>query len=258
MARPAWWRRARAQFGIRAPRMAVRSRLPWWGRALIMAALIGAVSGMWWWGFDFGQIFGGLRHDELERRLASLDSEATELRGTTAHLRERNAQLESDLAIARGNAQGVERQIATLTADNSQLKEDVAFLRELIASSDTRPGLSMPRLALERQGDDLWRYRLLVVRGGNPKGDFAGHVVLQATLASAGPDGPSTRSLILPDDQPETASSLTLAFKYYQRVEGSFRVPAGSRVTSLVARAFEGAAGTPAASRTYTTALPNP
>ena len=264
MAQPAWWRRARAQFGIRAPRMAVRSRLPWWGRALILATLVGVVSGMWWWGFDFGQIFGGFRHNELERRLASLDSEAVELRSATAQLREHNAQVESDLAIARGNTQALERQIATLTADNAQLKEETTFLRELVADSNTRPGLSMPRLALERQSDDLWHYRLLVVRGGNPKDDFAGHVVLQATLASAGPGAPPTRTLTLPDDQPETASSLKLAFKYYQRVEGSFRVPVGSRVTTLVARAFEGAEGTadtpgsPRASRTYTTALPNP
>ncbi len=241
--------------------MAVRSRLPWWGRALIVAALVGVVAGMWWWGFDFGQIFGGFRHNDLERRLASLDAEAVELRSTTAHLRERNAQLESDRAIARGNLQALERQIATLTADSAQLKEENAFLRELVANSDTPPGLSMPRLALERDGDDLWRFRLLVVRGGNPKDDFAGHVVLQATLAPAGPDAPPTRALTLPDDQPETAPSLKLAFKYYQRVEGSFRVPAGSRVTTLVARAFDGAAGNsgvPRASRTVTTALPNP
>ena len=45
--------------------------------------------------------------------------------------------------------------------------------------------------------------------------------------------------LTLPDDQPEAKSALTLKFKYYQRVEGRFRVPAGTRVTAVTVRAFE-------------------
>ncbi|MGA8031630.1 MAG: DUF6776 family protein [Casimicrobiaceae bacterium] len=258
MAQPAWWRRARAQFGIRAPRMAVRTRLPWWGRTLIVAALVGLVGGMWWWGFDFGRIFGGLRHNELEQRLATLGAETAQLRTAAADLRARNAQLESDLAISRGSVQALERQVGTLTSENGQLKEEAGFLRELVADPSTRPGLSLPRLFVERQSDDLWHYRLLVVRGGGPKDDFTGHVVLQATIDSPGQAARLTRTLTLPDDQPDTAPTLKLAFKYYQRVEGTFRVPTGSRVATLVARAYEGTGATPLASRTYTTALPNP
>jgi hypothetical protein len=237
--------------------MAVRTRLPWWGRTLIVAALAGLVAGMWWWGFDFGQIFGRLRHNELQQRLASLEAETAELRSAAAQFRERNAQLESDLAIARGNAQGLEKQLGSLSADNDQLKEEAAFLRELVADTNTQPGLSLPRLSVDRQSDDLWHYRLLVVRGGKPKDDFTGHVVLQATLTSEDSAGATTHTLTLPADQPESAPALTLAFKYYQRVEGTFRVPIGSRVTVLVARAFEGTEGTPRASRTFTNALPN-
>ena len=238
--------------------MAVRTRLPWWGRTLVAAALAGVVAGMWWWGFDFGQIFGGLRHSELQERIAALEAEAAKLRGATAQLRERNAQLESDLGIAEGNARALEKQLAALNADNEQLKEEAAFLRELVADTNTKPGLSLPRLSVERQSDELWHYRLLVVRGGKPKDEFTGHVVLQAAVASADAQGAAPHSLTLPDDQPETAPALKLAFKYYQRVEGTFRVPRGSRVTGLVARAFEGSDATPRASRTFTNALPNP
>jgi len=237
--------------------MAVRTRLPWWGRTLVAAALLGLVAGMWWWGFDFGQIFGGLRHNELQQRLASLEAEAAELRSAAAALRERNAQLESDVAIAGGNAQALEKQLGALSSDNEQLKEEVEFLRELVADTNTKPGLSLPRLSVERQSDGVWHYRLLVVRGGMPKDDFTGHVVLQATLASRDSDGTTMHTLTLPDDQPETAPALKLAFKYYQRVEGTFRVPSGSRVSVLVARAFEGSEGTPRASRTFANALPN-
>jgi hypothetical protein len=238
--------------------MAVRTRLPWWGRTLVVAALAGLIGGMWWWGFDFGRIFGGLRHSELEQRLATLDAETAQLRSAAAELRTRNAQLDSDLAISRGSVQALERQVGMLTAENGQLKEEAGFLRELVADTSTRPGLSLPRLLVERQSDDLWHYRLLVVRGGSPKEDFAGRVVLQATIDSPGQAARLTRTLTLPDDQPDTAPNLKLAFKYYQRVEGTFRVPTGSRVATLVASAYEGTGTTPLASRTYTTALPNP
>ena len=145
-----------------------------------------------------------------------------------------------------------------MTAENVKLNEEAEFWKELVADSNTEPGLSLPRLTLDRQSDDTWLYRLLVVRGGNPKDDFAGRVMLQATIASRDAADGSTRILTLPNDQPETAAALTLAFRYYQRVEGSFHVPPGSRLTTLVARAFECADGAQSASRTYANALSNP
>ena len=118
--------------------------------------------------------------------------------------------------------------------------------------------MSIPRLAIERQGDDTWRYSLLIVRGGNPRDEFVGRLVLQATLQSADAGDGTTTHLTLPDDQPETAPVLKLAFKYYQRIEGTFRVPPGVRVTAFEARAFEKGSGSPRASRTVQSGLTNP
>ena len=80
--------------------------------------------------------------------------------------------------------------------------------------------MSIPRLTVERQSDDAWRYSMLVVRGGSPRDEFAGRLVLQATLQRADERAGSTELLTLPDDQPDTAPGLELALKNYQRVEG--------------------------------------
>ena len=69
-----WWRRVRQQFSIDAPRMAVRSRLPWPWRAVIGATLLAVIAGMWWWGFDFGQIFGVVARRETEARIVALEA----------------------------------------------------------------------------------------------------------------------------------------------------------------------------------------
>ena len=110
--------------------------------------------------------------------------------------------------------------------------------------------MTIARLSAERQADDLWRYGLLVVRGGAPGEDFKGSVVLQATVAPADIDQSAVKTVTLPEDQPDTTAALALKFKYYQRIEGTLRVPAGARVTGLTARVYENGSTTPRATRT--------
>ena len=252
MAQPMWWRRVRRSFGISAPRMAVRTHVPWWGRGAIILALVGIIAGMWWWGFDFGQIFGGFNRKEVEARLVTLEAETKKLRAESFELRARNSTLESELAMARGSQDSQQKQSVELSGENAQLKEELAFLQKLVSDSSKQIGLQLQRLAVERDSDEMWRYNLLVVRGGSPKDEFEGSVVLQATLAPApgAPAGARGMVLTLPDDQLDTKSALTLKFKYYQRVEGRFRVPPGMRVTAVTARAFESGQGSARATRT--------
>ncbi len=252
MARPLWWRRVRQNFGISAPRMAVRTHLPWWGRSAIILTLVAIIAGMWWWGFDFGQIFGGFNRKEVEAKLVTLESEAAKLRSEAFDLRARNSTLESELAMTRGSQETQQKQSLELSAENAQLKEELVFLQKLVSDSSKQVGLQLQRLAVERDSDEMWHYNLLVVRGGSPKDEFEGGVVLQATLAPVpgAPAGTHGMVLTLPDDQPGAKSALTLKFKYYQRVEGRFRVPAGMRVTAVTARAFEAGQTSARATRT--------
>jgi uncharacterized protein DUF6776 len=247
VAAPVFWRRLRQQFGIRAPRMPGRASLPWWARGVVAVAVAAVVVGMWWWGFDFGQLFGGVNRKEVEARVTTLEADAAKARSDAGELRTRNSQLESDLAMSRGAEQALSKQTNGLAAENAQLKEEVAFLQKLVADSSKQAGISIPRLTVEPEGDGLYRYNVLVVRGGNPKDDFEGHVTLQAAVTP--PDG-GIQTLTLPDDQPDARTPLDLRFKYYQRVEGTFRVPQGSRLTALTARAYENGNGSPRVTRT--------
>jgi hypothetical protein len=244
---PLWWRRVRQHFGISARRMAVRTHLPWWGRGALLAALLAIIGGMWWWGFDFGQIFGGFNRKEVEARLISLEADAAKFRAEATELRARNTTLESELAMTRGAQEALNRQTTELTGENAQLKEELAFLQKLVSDSSKIAGLQIQRLAVEPDGEDMWRYSLLIVRGGSPKDEFVGNVVLQATVA-VGSDALS-RVVQLPEDEPAAAATLSLKFKYYQRVEGRFRVPPGGRVTAVAVRAYEAGQGSPRATR---------
>jgi hypothetical protein len=242
----------RQHFGITAPRMAVRTPLPWWGRGALLAALLAIIAGMWWWGFDFGQIFSGFNRKEVEERLVTLEAESAKLRTEAVELRARNTALESELGMTKGAQEALSRQATELSGENAQLKEELAFLQKLVSDASKTVGLQIQRLTVEPDGEDMWRYSLLIVRGGSPKDDFVGNIVVQATLAATADGETATKVVRLPEDEPGSASTLTLNFKYYQRVEGRFRVPPGGRVTAVAVRAYETGQSVPRATRTLT------
>ena len=252
MATPLWWRRVRQHFGISAPKMAVRTHLPWWGRTALVASLLAVIGGMWWWGFDFGQIFGGFNRKAVEAQLATAEADAKRYAQESAALRQANSALESELAMTRGAQAALSKQVTELTQESQQVREELAFLQKLVADSSKQVGVSIPRLVVERTNDEAWHYSVLVVRGGSPREDFQGYLALAATLAvPADGESPGRQTTLqLPDDQPDLAGALRLRFKYYQRIEGTFRIPAGAQVRSLTVRAYESGAAAPRATRT--------
>ncbi len=238
-------RRVRQTFGISAPRMAVRTHLSWRWRLSALLGLFALVAGMWWWGFDFGQFLGGFNRGAVAEKQAQLEADATTLRAENIRLRTKLAALESELNVTRGAQETLSRQVLDLQSENTQMQEDLAFLRTLFSDSGKPGTVTIQRFRAERDRDDVYRFSMLVVRGGNPSDEFSGQLTLLANVAAGGHNS----TLTLPDDQPDTAGALTLKFKYYQRVEGTFRVPPGSQLRSLQARVVEPGQALPKATR---------
>ncbi len=229
----------------------MRSHLPWPWRAVAGTSLIAVVGGMWWWGFDFGQIFGGFNRKEVEARIASLETENARLRAENSQLQAKGMQLESELAMTTGAQTSLSKQALLLQNENSQIKEELVFLQKLVADSNKQTGLSIQRLVVEREREDAWHYSLTLVRGGNPKDEFDGRVTLQVAVQSVATSGPAPRTTMvtLPDEQPGTAAALKLKFKYYQRLEGTIDVPSGAVVRLVTVRVFESGQSNPRATR---------
>ena len=244
-----WWRRARRGLGWPGAQVTARAG----GRPLRLALLLAAVAvlaALAWWAVDPAPVFGGASRKELRERGDSLAADLARAREEASALRTRSSELETELAMTRGAQEALTRQVNDLSGENAQLKEDLAFLQRLFAEGGAQGTVTIPRLTLERQSDDAWRYGVLVVRGGAPDADYRGSVVLQATVVSGDGEQAGVKAVTRPEDQPEAARNLALKFKYYQRIEGTLRVPAGSRVTALTARVYEDGNATPRATRT--------
>ena len=88
-------RRLRHTFGISAPRMTVRTHLSWRWKIPAIVALLSLVVGMWWWGFDFGQLLGGSNRGEVAEKRGKLENDVAQFREENAKLRARAAQLDA-------------------------------------------------------------------------------------------------------------------------------------------------------------------
>jgi hypothetical protein len=238
-------RRVRQTFGISAPRMAVRTHLSWRWRVPTLLAIGALTAGMWWWGFDFGQFLGGFERRAVAERQARSDAESTALQQENALLRARLGELESDLNVTRGVQATLSRQALDLQSENTQMKEELAFLRKLFSDAGKPGTFTIQRFSAEKDRDNFYRFSMLVVRGGNPSDEFSGQLTLSANIAA----GEHSLTLTLPDDQPDTAAALKLKFKYYQRVEGTFRIPVGGQLRSIQARVIEPGQAAPKATR---------
>ena len=238
-------RKLRQTFGISAPRMSVRTQLSWRWKLPALGALVALVAGMWWWGFDLGQFLGGFNRSEVAEKQQRLESEGARLREENARLRAKASELESDLNMTRGAQVSLSKQALELQSENTQIKEELAFLQKLFSDTGKQGTISIQHLNAERERDDAYRFSLLVVRGGNPRDEFAGQLTLQAGLLAGG----KTSVIALPDDQPQASGALKLKFKYYQRVEGTILVPPGSQLKSLQAKVLETGQALPKATR---------
>jgi hypothetical protein len=215
--------------------MAVRTHLSWRWKIPALLALFVLIAGMWWWGFDFGQFLSGFNRGEVAEKQGKLEGEVAQFKDENGRLRAKTAQLESDLNIMRGAQATLSKQSLDVQAENTQLKEELAFMQKLFSDTGKQGAISIQRLTAERERDDAYHYSLMVVRGGNPTDEFAGQLTLQAGLVSGG----HLSMVALPDDQPDASAALKLKFKYYQRIEGTIRVPPGSQLKTLQAKVLE-------------------
>src|SRR5450432_3835876 len=119
-------RKLRQTFGISAPRMAVRTHLSWRWKVPALLLSLGLIAGMWWWGFDFGQILGGFNRSAVA---------------------EKQAQLETDLNITRGSQATLTKQSLELQSENTQIKEELAFLQKLSSDSGKQGTITIQRMS---------------------------------------------------------------------------------------------------------------
>jgi hypothetical protein len=214
-------------FGIRSSRMAIRSQLAWYWRWLLNVLMMVVVGAVVWWLVENSYRITGFNREETRQQLEHLTQEnqafKRDLERAKSGLAERDRQVQIDKAAQTELA----RTVAQLQDENASLKEDLGFLRKVMSSGGAQEGLGVSDFKVEPEGSaNEFRYRLLLMQGGQRKQDFHGKVQIVARVSQ--PAGMQTLAF------PEGGSEVE--FRFYQKVEGRFRIPDGATLKGVELR----------------------
>jgi hypothetical protein len=226
----------RQRFGITAPRLAVRAQIPWYARWLGIVLLIGVFGAGALWVFDAGLRFAGYDRRESDQERTALKREVESTRAELERLRAIANAADSKLSIERTAQQNLAQQVRVLEADNARLREEGAIFESMLAA-DGRSGnpLTIRRFKVELLPGGEYRYRVLLLASGIRRGEFRGHYDLLVRLTRDGRNAMIT----VPENAGPAASGFGLEFRHFQRLEGTFRVPAAARVDSVQVRVYD-------------------
>lgn len=224
------------KFGISAPRVAIRAHIAWYWRWLGYIALGALVVGVGWTTYDYGMEFAGFRQSESARALARMKDEIEKRDVQIAELHSKVTAAERQMQIERATYGDLERQVKSLTEESASLREDLAFFQSLMVAGGKEGAISVNRFRVMPEAlPGEYRYRLLLVQAGQRVKEFQGTLQFVLNLEQ----GDRKFALTLPAEGDKNTKEYQVNFKFFHRVEGTFKVPPGAVVKSLQLRVFE-------------------
>lgn len=227
-----WVRR----MSISAPRMTVKSHVPWPLKALFLVLVLGFGGAIAMWVYDLGRDFTGHSPVVSKQQLADLNEKVGGLTAERDRLSSTVNAAESRLNIEKAAQEQLGQQIKVLETENAKLKEDLAFFEGLLPNATGKQGITIQRLTAEMLTPTQLRYRMLIMQGGKGP-SFIGNLQLLVTAMVAG------KSTVLTFPGPNATATekavSQLEFKYYQRVEAELTLPEGTVVKAIQAKVME-------------------
>ena len=234
---------------LAAPRVAVRTPMAWYVRVSLVVGSVVIVSALALGTYRLGQAMGALP-GEMTREFASLARQAEALKSENEQLRAALSASEHQAQIEQTTHGSLQGQMKALADENAELKEELAFFHTLMnaggGTGTGNHGVSVDRFRVKRDvlpGE--YRYQLLVAQARTRSRPFSGKIELVVDLER---DGRSD-VLVLPKSAQEQ-DGYDLRFKFYQRVDGVFRVPLDAKVNRVQVRVIEDGATAPVSSQT--------
>ena len=191
----------------------------------------------------------GFRQSEAQRELARLRDDVSQRDETLAELKSRVATSERQLQIERATYGDLERQVKTLSAENAALREDLAFFQSLMSAESKAAALTVNRFRVRHDTvPGEYRYRLLLVQTGQRVTEFKGKLQFVLNLEQ----GDRKYVLTLPSENEKKVKDYELSFKFFQRVEGTFKISPEAVLKSMQVRVFENGSTQPKLMETAT------
>ena len=207
------WKLLRRRLSVSAPRVIVRSHLPWPLRWAVAAVVLGFSGALALWAFETGKDLAGLEAD-LQDELVRLRSEVVDLRAERDRAQSIANAADGLIKAERVAQDRLAQELRQAQTRQQDLEADLGFFQRLLP---TVAGQAMQLRALQadavRPGQT--RYQMLVMQSGKSPADFQGRYDIQ--LGGLWQGKPWNLSL------PEGGKALTM--RQYARVEGLIEHP---------------------------------
>ena len=220
------WKLLRRRLSVSAPRMIVRSHLPWPLRWAVAAVVLGFCGAIALWAFEFGKDIAGLDR-EAEAELVTLRAEVARLRAEHERATAVANSAESLLRAERATQERLAQTVRELEEHKRTLEADLGFYERLLPAGGA--GLAVRGLQAEPRGPGKLRLRMLLTQGGGAKVEFVGRY--EVTLN--GSQGGKAWSRTQPGDPRE------LRLRQVLRVEGLLDHPADAVVQGVQVRVLD-------------------
>ncbi len=224
------WKLLRRRLSVSAPRVAVRSRLPWPLRWAAFALMLGFCAALGLWAYEFGKDIAGIDRGAQEE-LVRLRDEISRLRGE--HDRAVSVANSADtlLKTERATQDSLAARVKSLEAENLALTRDLAFFERLMPSTGGNRVLNLRGLQVEIEAPGRLRYQGLLMQASGRTAVFQGRyeLALSGTL-----DGKAWSHVLR-----EPTQSVNL--KQYQRLEGAADYPSAAVVKIVEIKVYDAA-----------------
>jgi hypothetical protein len=218
------WKLLRRRLSVSAPRVIVRSHLPWPLRWAVAAVVLGFSGALALWAFETGKDLAGLEADakaELARLRVEVRSLRDERDRAQAIANAADGLLKAERAaqdrLAQELRQAQDRQLA--------LESDLGFFERLLPAAGDKP-LQVRALQADVAAPGQTRYQLLLMQGGRAPAVFEGRYdirlsgLLDGKPWSAGLEG----------------GPKSFKLRQYARLEGLVEHPPGVVLKTVQAR----------------------
>lgn len=177
-----------------------------------------------WFAYERGRIAGGYDSIAAVIKIDALEQTVSELQNEMANMQSSNTALVRNNHIEKDANRQVEETIVKLQDEILRLNEEVTFYTSIVSPEKTKRRLFVQDVQFVRKAESEYKYKIVVTQKGNNTRVVRGTMrVVFDGLMDGKPHTINMEKMINASDN----RKFKLGFKYFQRFEGTAKIPEG-------------------------------
>jgi gas vesicle protein len=222
---------------ISAPRMAVRSALPWPFRWAVLAIVMGFCAAIGLWAFEFGKDIAGLDRgakeevQQLRLQVQTQQNDIEQLRQERDEAQSVSNTASALMAAEKAAQEKLQEQVKQLEQEAHTLRDDLSFFERLIPAGPA-DGLAIRGLQVDTKDTATVKWQVLVIQSAKNASELS----MRLELSFVGTQAGKPWMMALAD------GPIPFKIKQYGRLEGELALPAQTQIKSVTAKVMDGSA----------------